>query len=85
MVERSKYPCDRGIVILQRFSESLAAGGLAPHIQIVECVLERKSRACETANCACNLRIRQIALWIILSVESKYTSVLPSFLLPSPV
>jgi len=61
----------------------VVSGGRArAHIQIVERVLERKSRACETADGACNLRIRQIALWIILSVERQDTRVLPSFLLP---
>src|SRR5919198_5193321 len=80
--ERSKYSCDRGIVVLQQFSGALTAGGLAPHIQIMERVLERKSCACEPANRACDLRIRHITLWIILPVEGQNASVVPSFLLP---
>jgi hypothetical protein len=52
----SKYSCDFVVVVLQWFSKPLAMGGVAPHIQIVERVLERKSRAFETliarATCA---------------------------------
>src|SRR5262249_57585139 len=51
----------------------------------MERVLERKSRACEPANRACDLRIRHITLWIILPVEGQNASVVPSFLLPRVV
>ena len=68
-VERSKYPYDRVNVVLQQCPELLATGRLAPYIQIMEHVLERKPRAFEPADRSCELRIRHITLWIILAVE----------------
>jgi hypothetical protein len=48
----------------------------------MERVLERKSCAFEPADRSCDLRIRHIALWIILSVECQDASMVPSLFLP---
>lgn len=79
---QSKYPCDCVVAVLPQFSKPLTTRRLAPHIQIVERIIEWKPRAFETANGLCNLCIRHIAPRIILSVEHKDTSMGASFLLP---
>jgi hypothetical protein len=82
MLVQSKYPYDCVVAVLPQVSKLFTTRRLAPHIQIVERVLEWKSRALETADGRRNLCVRHIAPRMILPVQREDTSRGASFLLP---
>jgi hypothetical protein len=82
MVVQSEYPYDCVVAVLPQVSKPFTTRRLAPHIQIVERVIEWKSLLLETADGLRTLCVRHIVPQMILPVEREDTSMGASFLLP---